>query len=299
MRILLTGARGQVGRELVHTLAPLGTLIATDRTTLDLAHEGAIRNAIRTAAPDVVVNAAAYTAVDAAESDPDAAHWLNAEVPRILAEESARLGALLVHYSTDYVFDGQSDRPYREDDLTGPLNVYGRTKLAGEQAVQAAAAHHLIMRIAWVYARQGRNFLTTILRLARERDVLRVVDDQVGPPTWARAVAQATAALLAQHPAPSTSGIYHIAAPDGCSWHAFASEILRRDPRGHEQVVRQLDGIDSATFPTAARRPPYSMLATSKVEDAFGLRLPGWHAQLEQCLQEGYVQGMVARESLP
>lgn len=286
MRILLTGARGQVGRELVHTLAPLGTLIATDRTTLDLAHEGAIRDAIRTAAPDVVVNAAAYTAVDAAESDADAAHWLNAEVPRILAEESARLGALLVHYSTDYVFDGRSDRPYREDDPTGPLNVYGRTKLAGEQAVQATAGHHLIMRIAWVYARQGRNFLTTILRLAREREVVRVVDDQVGPPTWARAVAQATAAILAQRPAPSTSGVYHLAAPDGCSWHGFASEILRIDPATIEQGGQWVEAIPTSDLPTPAARPPYSLMSSTRAARTFGVWLPGWREQLWRCMHE-------------
>lgn len=286
MRILLTGARGQVGQELATTLARLGAVTATDRTTLDLAEEHAIRDAVRAVSPAVVVNAAAYTAVDAAESNAAAAHWLNAEVPRILAEEAARAGALLIHYSTDYVFDGASARPYREEDPTGPLNVYGRTKLAGERAIQATGAHHLILRIAWVYARRGQNFLTTMLRLAREQEVLRVVDDQVGPPTSAHAVADATARILHQRPGRASSGIYHLAAPDGCSWHAFASEILRADPAPSARTVRRVEAIPTSAFPTPAARPPYSLLSSSKVDRQFGVRLPGWQEQLRHCMQE-------------
>ncbi|RMF81743.1 MAG: dTDP-4-dehydrorhamnose reductase, partial [Nitrospirae bacterium] len=198
MRILLTGSRGQVGWELARALAPLGEVVALDHAALDLEDEGAVRRAVREARPRVVVNAAAYTAVDRAESEPERAMRINGEAPGWLAQEAAACGAALVHYSTDYVFDGRKPAPYVESDPPAPLNAYGRSKLAGERAVAAAGVPHLILRTSWVYAARGRNFPRTILRLARERDLLRVVDDQVGAPTWARWIAGATAACLAQ-----------------------------------------------------------------------------------------------------
>lgn len=284
MRILLAGARGQVGRELAPRLAVLGDLTATDSTTLDLSNETATREAVRSLRPQVIVNAAAYTAVDAAESDEAAARRLNADAPRILAEEAARLGALLVHYSTDYVFDGTAGRPYSEEDVPRPLNAYGRTKLAGERAIQDVGCRHLIFRLAWVYSRHGRNFLRTMLRLAREQRVIRVVDDQVGSPTWARAAAEATVGVIAHHPDRSRSGLYHLAAPDGCSWHTFATAILAHDPRPAEQVVRQVEAISSGDYPTPARRPPYSLLSPERAAATFGVQLPSWQDQLQQCL---------------
>src|SRR5688572_7979721 len=212
MRVLLIGRSGQLGWELQRSLAPLGGLVALDRAGMDLADPDSIHRAIADARPEVIVNAAAYTAVDQAESEPDMAMQVNGIAPGIIAEEAARIGALMVHYSTDYVFDGAQDAPYREDDRTAPINVYGHTKLAGEEAVRAAGGAHLIFRTSWVYAARGSNFLLTMLRLARERSELRIVDDQVGAPTWARTVAEATAQVLGAGPGPARerSGVYHL-----------------------------------------------------------------------------------------
>lgn len=284
MRILLTGAAGQVGWELRRTLAPLGEVIATDRATLDLADEARTRAFVREVAPRWVVNAAAYTAVDAAEGDREAASWLNASVPRILAEEAERLGAWMVHYSTDYVFDGAATRPYREDDPTAPLGVYGATKLAGERGVAESVRRHLTFRIAWVYAARGKNFLRTVRRLARERDELRVVRDQVGVPTWARAVAEATALVIATRPTDAQAGLYHLAGGGTCSWHAFAEAILRGDPEPASLKARGVTPITTAEFPTPARRPAWSVLDAARAASAFGVRLPSWEEQLALCL---------------
>lgn len=286
MRILLTGATGQVGWELERTLSTLGEVTATGRAQLDLTDETAIRETLRALRPRWIVNAAAYTSVDAAESDITAATWLNAEVPRILAEEAERCDAWLVHYSTDYVFDGTMTRPYREDDQTSPLGVYGESKRAGELAVTARAPRHLVFRIAWVYASRGRNFLRTVRRLARERDTLQVVNDQVGVPTWARIVAQATAQVVAHRPELGQAGIYHLAGYGCCSWHTFAEAILRHDPGRDSLRVRQVEPITTADYLTRARRPAYSVLDASAAVQAFGVHLPSWERQLALCLAE-------------
>ena len=290
--ILLTGANGQVGHELRATLAPLGPVVASTRDTLDLTDEAAIRAAVRAAAPRVIVNAAAYTAVDAAERDEAACAWLNTEVPRILAEEAERCGAWLVHYSTDYVFDGTGQRPYREDDPVAPLGVYGRTKADGEAAVRAACTRHVILRVAWVYGLRGKNFLLTIQRLARERAVsgepLRVVHDQVGVPTWSRSIAEATVAVVQQlvnRTATETlPGTYHMAGAGSCSWYEFASEIEQQMGEAARGVI--VLPITTHEYPTPARRPAYSVLDPSLFEAVFGVALPGWRVQLEACIHE-------------
>jgi dTDP-4-dehydrorhamnose reductase len=287
-RIFLTGAAGQVGYELRDTLAPLGSVVATTRAELDLTDEGAIRTAVRSSAPQVIVNAAAHTAVDAAESDVAACTWLNVNVPRILAEEANRCGAWLVHYSTDYVFDGTGTRPYRETDPVAPLGVYGRTKAEGEAAVRVACARHLIIRVAWVYGLRGRNFLLTIRRLAAGGGPLRIVADQVGVPTWSRAIAEGTAgmvrAVLADN-AVALAGTYHMAGSGQSSWHEFATEIVGRSGISPAPDIR---AISTAEFPTPAVRPAYSVLDAQKCRDTFGVVLPDWQRQLADCLASDF-----------
>lgn len=290
--ILLTGADGQIGWELRRTLAPLGRVAAVGRAELDLTDPGGIRDAVRALAPRLIVNAAAYTAVDRAEEEPALAHGVNAEAPGVLAEEAARTGALLVHYSTDYVFDGEKRSPYVETDAPAPLNAYGRSKLEGEEAVRASGAHHLILRTSWIYGARGSNFLRTMLRLAREREELRVVSDQTGSPTWSRMVAEATALALGSLPAggdplagaPAVSGTYHLTAAGETSWHGFAERILATDPRREEQRCRSVVPIATAEYPTPARRPARSVLSCDRFADAFGLRLPHWEEQLAMVL---------------
>jgi dTDP-4-dehydrorhamnose reductase len=287
--IFLTGANGQVGHELRSTLAPLGPVLATTRDTLDLTNEAAIRAAVRAAAPRLIVNAAAYTAVDAAESDQAACAWLNTDVPRILAEEAERCGAWFVHYSTDYVFDGTATRPYREDDPVNPLGVYGRTKAAGEEAVRRACGRHLILRVAWVYGTRGKNFLKTIQRLAATGNPLRIVDDQVGVPTWSRAIAEATAQvagkMLEAQDDDALSGTYHLAGGAPCSWYDFAVEIVHRsaDPQTGNSPA-EIHPIKTTEYPTPAKRPAYSVLDASKIGKTFGVQLTPWQDQLASCL---------------
>jgi dTDP-4-dehydrorhamnose reductase len=291
-RILLTGSAGQVGAELVRTLAPLGELHALARAELDLADLASVRGAVRARRPDVVVNAAAYTAVDRAESERELAFRVNAEAPEALAEEAARLGALMVHYSTDYVFDGTLRTPYTESDEPAPLGVYGESKLAGERAVAAAGGAHVVLRTSWVWDTRGHNFLRTILRLAREREELRVVDDQVGAPTRARDLAEATAAMLRSIRAAGgaldeeSHGVYHLTARGSTSWYGFAREILERDPAAHEQRCRRLLPIATSEYPTAARRPAYSLLDDRRIRERWGIRLPDWRESLAEALRE-------------
>ncbi len=283
-QILLTGKTGQVGWELQRTLATLGRVIAPDRRGMDLAEPASIRAAIRACMPQIIVNSAAYTAVDQAESEPDLALAINGAAPAIMAEEAKRLGALLVHYSTDYVFDGAKSGPYSEDDTPNPLNVYGSSKLAGERAVVASGARYLIFRTSWVYGARGKNFLRTILRLARERDELRIVDDQIGAPTWCRAIAEATAQALAcaqACDAAGLSGIYHLSAAGATSWCGFAKAILERS--GHSCKVVP---IASSEYPLPARRPTNSVLSNAKLNARLGIELPDWSAALELCLQQ-------------
>jgi dTDP-4-dehydrorhamnose reductase len=242
--------------------------------------------------PDVIVNAAAYTAVDAAESDETAAHTVNAQAPGVLAEAAAALGAWLVHYSSDYVFDGSGSRPWVEDDMTGPLNVYGRTKREGEQRIQSACPKHLILRTGWVYSARRENFAKTVLRLARERDLLTVVDDQFGAPTGADLLADVTAHLLrhTRGAGPATlSGIYHAVAAGETSWHAYASFVL--DSARAAGMVLQASSatvkpVPTAAFPTPARRPHNSRLNTAKLQNAFGLRFPAWQGGVARMLAE-------------
>lgn len=289
MRILLTGVNGQVGWELQRALAPLGEVVAADRSRLDLADIAAIRRAVDTIAPDLIVNPAAYTAVDQAESEPDLAHAINARAPGELADAAAARGIPLVHFSTDYVFDGGKANAYTEADMPNPLGVYGATKLAGEQAVRCAGAPHLILRTSWVYGLRGRNFLLTVQRLARERATLAVVADQFGAPTWSRLVAEATALVIARWmdrpDQQATSGLYHLSCGGRTSWHGFTAAIL-----GHLAVrvegLALLTAIPASDYPTAAPRPANSQLDCDKLAATFGVRLPDWNAALALCLEQ-------------
>lgn len=293
MRILLFGANGQVGHELRRSLAPLGEVVATTRsgafedgTTCERADfdaPAALPALIERIAPDIVVNAAAYTAVDKAESDRDAAFRANAEAPAFIAEACAARGTLMVHYSTDYVFDGSGVRPYREDDATAPLGVYGASKLAGEDAIRASGAPHRIFRTAWVYAAHGRNFMRTMLRLAAERDELRVVADQRGTPTPAALIANITAAALAQPSVPS--GLWHLTAAGETSWHGFAEAIVAdAHARGLLPRVPRVVPIATADYPTPAKRPAYSVLDTARLRSDFGIDPPTWRGEMEMIL---------------
>jgi dTDP-4-dehydrorhamnose reductase len=276
MKILLTGAGGQVGSALAPLVRGLGEVRATGRRELDLASADAIRAVVREVRPDVIVNAAAYTAVDQAESDAALAFAVNAAAPGVLAEEAKKLGALLVHYSTDYVFDGEKGAPYLEEDPPRPLSVYGESKLAGERAVRDSGCRHLILRTSWIYSGTGRNFLLTILRRAREGEELRVVDDQLGAPTSAHSVAEATAALLRSAEA---HGTFHMTAGGETSWHGFAGEIA-----ACAGLSPRMTAIRSAEFARPARRPRDSRLDSGKLRSAFGIRLPEWREDLRACL---------------
>lgn len=285
MRILLTGINGQVGWELQRTLAPLGEVIAADRNVLDLADTASIRRRVMALAPDLIVNPAAYTAVDKAESEPDLAHVINAAA----VSELAGCGMPLVHFSTDYVFDGRKAGAYKEDDPPNPLGVYGATKLAGEEAVQCAGIPHLILRTSWVYGLRGRNFLLTMQRLARERDSLAVVDDQFGAPTWSRLIAEGTALVIARWldraDQTAASGIYHLACGGRTSWHGFTAAILAHLAAGEEKLA-SLTAIPSSGYPTPAARPANSQLDCGKLADAFGVRLPDWERALALCMEQ-------------
>jgi dTDP-4-dehydrorhamnose reductase len=288
MNILLTGKNGQVGWELQRTLLPIGMVTACDHAGLDIADAAAVRRRLDELRPDVIVNAAAYTAVDKAESEPEQANAVNAAAPALLAQEAARRGALLIHYSTDYVFDGAKSVPYVESDKTNPLGAYGRSKLAGEEGIRAAGCDHLIFRTSWVYAARGANFLRTILRLAAEREELRVVNDQIGAPTWARLIAEATALALRQALAERRhgrfeSGLFHLACAGETSWHGFASAIVA----GRSGLrVKTVTPITTADYPTPATRPANSRLNTDAFRTRFGLALPDWRDCLQLCLEE-------------
>jgi len=283
LKIVVTGCNGQVGWELARSLAALGEVIALDRSSLDLSRPDSIRAAIRRHGPDVIANAAAYTAVDRAESEPGMAQAINATGPGILAEEAQRRGALLVHYSTDYVYDGAKSAPYVEDDPTHPLSVYGRTKLDGERAIQAAGCRHVILRTAWVYAARGKNFMLTILRLAAERPELRVVDDQFGAPTSAPMIAGATASIIASRArSEGSDGVFHLTAAGRTNWFGFARLIVDSTKPPHP-ALQPIPGTD---YPTPARRPANSCLDNSKLANAFGIRLGGWQDEAQRILGE-------------
>lgn len=295
MKILLLGANGQVGHELRRSLAPLGEIIATTRSgrledgapcgIVDLDKPDSLDGLVERTAPDWIVNAAAYTAVDRAESEVDAAFRANAESPGMLAAACARRGVKLVHYSTDYVFPGDGDRPYREDDATSPLGVYGASKLAGEEAIRAASDAHLIFRTAWVYASHGRNFLLTMLRLGAEHEELRVVADQIGTPTPAALIADVTAQVMAS--SPRAAGVFHLTAQGQASWQEFASAIFagayRRGLLAREPRVVPIATVD---YPTPAMRPGFSCLDTARLRDDLAITLPTWERGLDRVLDE-------------
>jgi dTDP-4-dehydrorhamnose reductase len=300
-KILLIGKNGQVGGDLLSLLPPLGDVVALDRGHLDLTRPEEIRRTIRELHPHLIVNAAAYTAVDQAENEEALAHAINTEAPALIAVEAKRIGAALVHYSTDYVFDGSKNVPYEENDPPNPINAYGRTKLAGEEGIRASGAPHLIFRTSWVYATRGRNFLLTILRLATQRVELRIVRDQIGAPTWSREIARATAEVLGRlmgegdvaSALARSGGTCHMTAAGVTNWYEFALEILEeasRLPRdtpwftaatgGLPLVTRGISPITTPEYPTAARRPSYSVLSNSRLEISFGVHLTDWRAQL-------------------
>jgi len=278
--ILVTGAGGQLGFELARLLPAHGTVTALDRSRLDLGDADAVRRIVRDLRPRLIVNAAAYTAVDQAEREPALAEAINARAPGVLAEEAKRLDAILIHYSTDYVFDGGASGPYDESASPNPINVYGMSKWHGEQAVIAAGARSLVLRTSWVYGLRGQNFLLTIRRLARERDELRIVADQFGIPNWSRALAEATSALVAEGlpVLAERSGLYHLSARGSASWYQFARAIV-----GEVDRPRVLP-ITTAEYPTLARRPAYAVLATGKLERTFGVSLCDWREELGRCL---------------
>lgn len=294
MKILLFGKSGQVGWELQRSLAPLGELVALDVDDRALCGdltdpEGLVRT-VRAVAPDVIVNAAAHTAVDQAESEPELARVINALAPQVLAQEARHNNAWLVHYSTDYVFDGSGDRPWHETDGTAPLNVYGATKLEGEQLIQQSGCQHLIFRTSWVYGARGSNFARTMLRLAQERDSLSVVDDQIGAPTGADLLADVTAhAMRAARQRPELAGLYHLVAAGETSWHGYARFVLDHVQRAGLPLKVAPDAIKAvptSAFPTPAKRPPNSRLNTAKLQEAFDLGLPIWQTGVTRMLTE-------------
>ena len=294
MKILLFGKGGQVGWELQRSLAPLGSIVALDHDSSgelcgNFANLAVLAETVRRVAPDVIVNAAAHTAVDKAESEPELAHLLNAQAPGVLADEAQKLGVWLVHYSTDYVFDGRGDTAWRETDATGPLSVYGRTKLEGEQAV-ARCAKHLIFRTSWVYAARGANFAKTILRLAKERDQLKVIADQMGAPTGAELLADVTAhALRTVQKQPELAGLYHLVAGGETSWYGYARFVIdyaRRAGQPIRVAPEAIEAIPASAYPLPAPRPQNSRLDTRKLQSAFGLCLPAWEHGVVRMLDE-------------
>jgi len=294
-KILIFGRVGQVGWELRHKLACLGTVASVDYPQVDFSKPETVRNAVRAAEPAVIVNAAAYTAVDKAESAPEPAWAINATGPGVIAEEAKRLGAVLVHYSTDYVYDGGKQGPWVETDAPNPLNIYGKTKLAGDEAIAAVGGAYVILRTSWVYGARGSNFLLTMLRLAKERPELRIVDDQTGGPTTSECIAQATAQILTQVLAPGgdglagRSGVYHLTCSGATTWYRFAEEIFSR------QILRpRLTPIATSEYPVPAKRPVNSVLSCQRIEETFGVRMPAWETALDlvlETLAEGAARG--------
>lgn len=294
IKILVTGKRGQVGWELQRTLMSLGQVIAVDRESMNLTEPAAIVQTLAQIKPDVIVNAAAYTAVDKAETEQVLSMKINGIAAQVLAEEAKKHHALLIHYSTDYVFDGTKTAPYLETDSTAPINYYGASKLAGEQAIQAVAADYLVLRTSWVYGSRGNNFLLTMLRLMQERETLAIVGDQHGSPTWSRLIAQATAhiikrALLERSQERFNSGLYHLTSSGDTTWYDFAQTILQLARKNLPHLalkIKNLDSITTEQYPTPAKRPLNSRLATDTVCERFALNLPAWEQALALCMEE-------------
>jgi dTDP-4-dehydrorhamnose reductase len=312
-KILLIGKNGQVGTELTLTLPQLGEVIAVDRLDLDVSNTAQIRETIQAIRPNIIVNAAAYTAVEQAESDEAAAHIVNAQAVGIMAEAAKKIGAMLVHYSTDYIFDGTKRTPYVEEDAPNPQSAYGRTKLAGEQAIQQVNPAHLIFRTSWVYSTHGKNFLLTILRLASQREELRIVRDQIGTPTSGREIAKATSRVLAKivdmmtpdatFPSQIPSGVYHLTGSGETSWSEFAASILSEASSGNpipnwqteatagaSLIARRVIPITTAEFPTRAVRPAYSVLSNERLAREFGVRLQDWKIELKSTFEKGSME---------
>ena len=286
--ILIIGKIGQVGWELRRTLAPLAHVVSVDFPEIDLTSPDSVLKWTRETRPQIIVNAAAYTAVDKAETETEKCQQINGVAPGILAEEAKKHSAVLVHYSTDYIFDGTKTAPYTEQDAPNPLGAYGRSKLAGDQAVLAVDGHHLIFRLCWVYGARGQNFMLTMMRLAREREKLRVVRDQFGCPTWSRMIAETTALALlrvitAREPG-AFKGVYHLAASGQTNWHGFAESIIQLMPAAGKKC-QTIEAIPSSEYPLPAKRPAYSVLSCEKLQRTFGLQLPDWETSLKHVLE--------------
>ena len=292
MKLLVTGANGQVGCELRQSLAPLGEVIALDRAACDLARPAEVARILRAATPDIIVNAAAYTAVDRAEQEEELATLINGTAVGEIAQAARQLGALLIHYSTDYVFDGRKDAPYAEDDVPSPISAYGRSKLAGERAIAQCGGRYLIVRTSWIYAARGHNFLKTVLRLARERDELRIVDDQIGAPTWARDLAAATAVMTRQARQEIArddfeSGLFHVTGSGATSWFVFAQAVVKQaEQYGLLARKSKIVPIASSEYPVAATRPKNSRLSGARARHRFQIALPEWEQSLAVCMRE-------------
>jgi dTDP-4-dehydrorhamnose reductase len=294
MKILLLGKNGQVGWELQRSLAPLGEVIALDSRSQglcgDLSQLQALAATVHSVKPNIIVNAAAHTAVDKAESEPEKAHLLNALAPQVLADVAQQLGAWLVHYSTDYVFNGSGDRPWQEDDATAPLSIYGESKRAGEEAIIASGCRHLLFRTSWVYAARGHNFIKTMLRLAQQRDTLQVIDDQIGAPTGAELIADVTAhAIRVALQQPAVSGLYHLVASGTTHWHGYAQFVIESARAAGLPISvtsHAIHAVATSAFPTAATRPHNSRLATHKLQHTFDLTLPEWQTGVSRVLSE-------------
>lgn len=291
-RILLIGNTGQVGWELERSLATLGDVVAAGRNTLphriDLTDPDSMRRTVRQAQPDWIINAVAYTAVDKAEEEEDQASLINGQATGVLAELAKERNAALIHYSTDYVFDGKAGAPYREDDPVNPLNAYGRTKLEGENNIQAVGGNYFIFRTSWIYGLRGQNFLLTLRRLAREREELRIVADQTGSPTWCRNIAEATAQIMSQALASpdlkeNAAGLYHLSAQGQTSWHGFAEAIVGELRKTDDLAVKRIHAIETHEYPLPAQRPQFSVLSNKKVCDTFRIQMPDWSAALNLC----------------
>ncbi len=292
MRILLFGRDGQLGWELQRCVAPLGEVLAIDKDELDLSQQDPLVQLIRRFRPDVILNPAAYTAVDHAESDIDVAHAVNGVAPGIMADEAKSLGSLLIHYSTDYVFDGEKGAEYTEDDAPNPINVYGKTKLEGENAIRAIDGDYLILRTSWVYSMRMPSFPTKVLEWARKQKIMKIVDDQIGSPTWSRMLAGISALLLGRggkdplNHFRELEGVYHVAGLGVASRHEWAQAILQHDIRAEQQIVRELNTARSVDFDTAARRPRFSALDCTLFQEVFNLRIPNWKETLKLAMKE-------------
>lgn len=289
-KILLTGKNGQVGWELRRTLAPLGQVVAVGTSDVNFCDEAALRSFVRSMRPNLIINPAAYTTVDRAESDSKLCFAINTQAPAILAEEAGDLNIPLLHYSTDYVFDGTKNTPYTESDSPNPLNVYGQSKLEGELAVVSSGARHIILRLSWVYGMRGNNFLLTMIRLANEKKLLNVVNDQIGAPTWCRMIAEASAQIvhrLHTQPEDTPSGIYHLPAGGSTSWFEFAGRIFDLGEGRYFPKKPKLLPIPTEAYPTPATRPHSSLLSSEKIQDCFGILLPDWEEQLRFAMAEG------------